>query len=89
MTGRDLIIYILANGLEDEPVFKDGKFIGFLRAEEVAVRMNVGMATVRTWVHQNKLQGFNINGNLYIPANFKPPIDNFTLVVEGSMTNNG
>ena len=28
MTGRDLIIYILTNNLENEFVFKDGKFIG-------------------------------------------------------------
>ena len=41
MTGRDLIIYILENGLEDEPVFKDGKFIGFITTGEAAVQCNV------------------------------------------------
>lgn len=30
MTGRDLILYILMNNLEDEPVFEEGKFIGFV-----------------------------------------------------------
>ena len=34
MTGRELILYILSNGLENEPVFKDGKFIGFMTEEE-------------------------------------------------------
>ena len=34
MTGRDLIVYILSNNLENEEVFKDGKFIGFIPAQE-------------------------------------------------------
>ena len=29
ITGRDLINYILTNHLENEPIFKDGKPIGF------------------------------------------------------------
>lgn len=75
MTGRDLILYILANGLEDKPVFEDGKFIGFLRVDEVAVRMNVGTATVYAWVSQDRFSGINVNGTLYIPANFIPPVE--------------
>lgn len=46
MTGRDLIIYILANGLEDEEVFQDGKFIGFVTAGEAAAKLGVGVATI-------------------------------------------
>ena len=45
VTGRDLILYILSNNLEDEEVFKDGKLIGFLTAWEAAEKMNVGIAT--------------------------------------------
>lgn len=70
MTGRDLIIYILANGLEDEPVFKEGKLIGFLTAEEVAVKMNVGVATVNAWLLQNRLYHIRLNNKIYIPADF-------------------
>lgn len=68
MTGRDLILYILANGLEDEPVFKDGKFIGFMTVDETAAKMSVGTATVRTLVHLKRLEGVTVNQGLYIPV---------------------
>lgn len=71
MTGRDLILYILANGLEDEPVFKDGRFIGFLTVDEAAAKLSVGTATVRTFIHLKRLEGVHVNQGLYIPANFK------------------
>ena len=72
MTGRDLIIYILENGLEDEEVFKDGKFIGFITASEAAVKLNVGIATILTLCEQGKLKGIRINGSaIYIPADCK------------------
>jgi excisionase family DNA binding protein len=71
MTGRDLIIYILANGLEDEPVFKDGKFVGFITASEAAKKLNVGVATIYVWVHQKKLDGVIVGDTLYIPANIE------------------
>ena len=66
MTGRDLIIYILENELEDEPVFKDGKFIGFLTIEEVAIRMNVGTATVKALYELHALRGVQIGDTLFI-----------------------
>ena len=75
MTGRDLIIYILANGLENEPVFKDDKFIGFVTAREAAKRLDVGVATIYVWVHQKRLDGVVIGDMLYVPADFKPPIE--------------
>ena len=43
MTGRELIIYILENDLENEPVFQDDKLIGFLNEREAAVKLNVGI----------------------------------------------
>lgn len=79
MTGRDLIVYILANGLEDEPVFNNGKFIGFVTASEVAKKLNVGVATVYVWVHQKQLDGVIIGDTLYIPANFTSPMDQIKL----------
>lgn len=75
MTGRDLIIYILENGLENEPVFKNGKFIGFVTADEVALKTNVGLATVHAWIHQDRLDSVVIKDGIYIPANFKSPLD--------------
>lgn len=69
MTGRDLIVYIIENNLEDELVFKDGRFIGFLTANEAAIRFNVGVETVRFWVEFGYLDGVKIGDELYIPSN--------------------
>lgn len=74
MTGKDLIIYILQNGLENEPVFKDGKFIGFLTATEVAEKMHVGTATISAWMERGMLNGVLVGGQIYIPANFESPM---------------
>lgn len=67
MTGRDLILYILQNNLEDEPVFKDGVFLGFITVGEAATRLGVGTATVRVWVNQGALDGIRIDNTIYIP----------------------
>ena len=69
MTGRELIIYILENGLEDYEVFEDNKFIGFLTIEEVAKNFNVGCETIRTWIKLGYLEGYSIGDQTYIPAN--------------------
>ena len=46
MTGKDLIIYILQNNLEDEVVLKEGFFVGFMDQNEAAVKFNVGVWTI-------------------------------------------
>lgn len=68
MTGRDLIIYILENKLEDERVFENDTFLGFITPTEAASKMGVGVATVFTWIFRGQLDHVRI-GNLYlIPA---------------------
>lgn len=74
MTGRDLIIYILVNKLEDELVFDNGKFIGFITEGEAAERMHVGIATIRTWINQGMLDCIVVGGLVYIPADFRSPL---------------
>ena len=74
MTGRDLIVYILQNGLENEPVFKDGKFLGFLTTGEAARKAHVGSATIDVWATWGLIDAIQIDGGLYIPADFKPPM---------------
>lgn len=69
MTGRDLIIYILSNGLEDEPVFKDGKVLGFMTEVEAALKFNVGIATIGVWCDCNMIDHVLIGKELYIPVN--------------------
>jgi excisionase family DNA binding protein len=73
MTGRDLILYILSNNLENEPVFQNGKFIGFITAAEAAAKMNVGVPTVCVWIAQNQLDGVRIGDNFYVPADSVRP----------------
>lgn len=73
MTGRELIIYILENHLEDEPVFNEGRFLGFLTEEEAAVKMDIGVATIRTWCEIGWMEHIKIEDHYYIPANAERP----------------
>lgn len=73
MTGRDLIIYILENHLEDEPIFKDGRIPGFISMGEAAEKMNVGLATVFTLINQGKIDYIVIGNAIYIPSKFESP----------------
>lgn len=78
MTGRDLIIYIIQNGLENEPVYEDGKILGFMNELEAAVKFNVNTATIRVWIGLKMLDGVLIGGIWYIPANAKNPMNKDT-----------
>ena len=73
MTGRDLIVYILKNGLEDEPLYKDGKILGFMTTMEAAIKFGVGRATIKVWVDTGRLDGVKIGEEIYIPANAEKP----------------
>lgn len=75
MTGRDLIIYILENGLEDKPVFEDGKLIGFKSLVEVAAEVGVGVETVRAWCMLDMIPHVTIEGVFLIPGNYKNPME--------------
>jgi hypothetical protein len=77
MTGRDLIIYILQNKLEDESVFKDGKFVGFISTAEAAHRFKVGVETVKTWYRLEVLKGIEVGDEIFIAADIlSPPVIN-------------
>ena len=69
MTGRELIIYILSNGLEDEEIYKDGKVLGFMTDSEAAAKFEVGVSTILLWVQLGMLPGVTIGKEVYIPAN--------------------
>lgn len=71
MTGKDLIIYILENNLEDEPIVKDGKFIGFLTDEEVAAKLGVGVATINAMIGLGIIPGVTIGDNVYILGDYE------------------
>lgn len=71
VTGRDLILYILSNGLEDEPIFKDGTFVGFMSEEEAAVKLGVGVASIRTGFDLGIFQGFKMGQKVFILKDLK------------------
>lgn len=73
MTGRELIIYILSNGLEDKPLFDNGIFLGYMTDVEAAKKFNVGAATIRVWITQGLIDGVRINDTICVPANTKDP----------------
>lgn len=63
MTGRELIIYILENGLEDQEVFENGRFIGFLTFSEAAQKLGYGIETVKAMVELGLIKDVH-EGNL-------------------------
>lgn len=75
MTGRELIVYILENGLENEPIFKNGKPIGFITHIEAAKKFGVGAATIKVWSDRGYIQSLRIEDVIYIPANAEPHLD--------------
>lgn len=82
MTGQDLIIYILENGLLNEPICYKSAFsekwhiAGFVSPDRIAEKYNVGVETVKTWVDLNMLDGVYLMDELYIPAYAKPRFPN-------------
>lgn len=75
MTGRELIVYILKNGLENEPIVKDGRIVGFMTIDEFAAKMGVGISTVSVWIFQGKINCVRIGGMLYIPVDFELEVE--------------
>lgn len=73
MTGRDLIIYILQNNLEDEVVLKNGFFVGFMDETEAATKFEVGVWTIRTWFSIGVLNGIQVGEKLYFLKNTPDP----------------
>ncbi len=76
MTGRELIIYILENGLEDAEMFTD-KRPGtiFITPEIAAFRWGCGSATVKAMLDMGKIEGIKI-GDYYLILSKQPnPFD--------------
>ena len=69
MLGRDLIIYILKNHLEDKPILDNGRPVGYITTEEAAAMFDVGLETINVWHKTGAISGVNIDGTLYVPYN--------------------
>lgn len=75
MTGRNLILYILENGLENEPMVNNGKLLGYITVEEAAARMDVGTATMNILINKGLIPGAIIfNALVQVPADFQKNI---------------
>ena len=69
MTGRELIMYILENHLEDEPVFQNGTFVGYVSDVKFAEILGVGVATVRAWLMMGRIKdAIMIGDTMFIPT---------------------
>lgn len=73
MTGKELILYILQNNLENTVVLEDGFFVGFMNEEEAALKFNVGVATIRAWYSCKWLMGTKIGDSLYFRKDVADP----------------
>jgi hypothetical protein len=73
MTGKELIIYILQNNLEDTVVLNGCFFVGFMTDEEAAVKFGVGVATIRAWYQCRMLDGTKIGDSLYFRKDATDP----------------
>ena len=73
MTGKELILYILENDLENEDIIKDGVFIWLMDEKEAAVKFDVGVATIRAWYVCGQIDGAKIGDHLYFLRNVKDP----------------
>ena len=61
MTGRELILHILSNGLEESDISEL-----FMTEEEAAVRLHVGIATIKAWTELGLVKCIDINGKTYV-----------------------
>ena len=66
MTGRELIVYILQNNLEDEIVVENDIFFGMMTEKEASIKFGVGEATIRAWYELGALHGIKIGNSIFI-----------------------
>lgn len=65
MTGKELILYILQNNLEDTMVFKDGAFLDMMSWDDAAAKYRVGPATVKVWYERGLLPGLRFGDTVF------------------------
>ena len=68
ITARDLIIYILQNGLEDKEVLDDDKKIGFKTLYGLAEKKNTGVETIFALCKMHDVPTVLINNKVCIPV---------------------
>ena len=69
MTGKELIIYILENNLLNVSVFEYNSVVGLLTIDQAAIKLNVGKATIATYLMMNRLDEVVIGDKIFIVDN--------------------
>lgn len=69
LTGKELILYILQNNLEDSNCFTSDLFMSDL---EAAVKFGVGVETIRIWAALNIIKNIRVGKHVFI---FKDAVD--------------
>ena len=64
MTGKDLIIYILQNDLEDASVIEIINKV-LLTEDQIAAKFRVGIETIRVWQSLKIINGICLMGKMY------------------------
>lgn len=79
MTGRELIIYIMQNGLEDKEIFTNNTFLDLMTANEAAAKFEVGVFTIHLWYRRGFIHGVSFGDSVYIFKNAEDPRKNGTI----------
>lgn len=73
MTGKDLIIYILKNNLEDTEVFKNGtvnpEILGLVSVRKKATDDHVGINFIEALCKMGRINFVTVNGSKYVLQN--------------------
>ena len=72
MTGRELIVYILENNLENEDILNPNEKLNthiFIREDVAAAECNVGIASIKAWCKQKYLDYVTYCACIYIVKN--------------------
>lgn len=74
MTGKELILYILQNDLENREVFCNTASNSiFITSDQAAVKWGCGNATVKAMIDMEKVNGFIVMGQYYTLASEPNP----------------
>ena len=66
ITGRDLIIYILQNNFENEPVVNGWGFLGFWTVDKYAEYYGYGIETVKAKIEMGQIKDAVKIGETYL-----------------------
>lgn len=86
MTGKELMLYILENNLENKQVVNNGRFLDFLTVEEAAVKFGVGIPTIYVWAEFGVIDCLKIGKEIYIANNAKKPQEKLLTINEEGLT---